>query len=150
MTPAPFPRIAYEDAMLRYGTDKPDLRNPLEICGSERTCSRLRLQGVRREDRARDSPAARRGRRSRSFWDKLEEQAKNDGAAGLAWLSVEADGTLKGPVAKFLTPENAAQSLRHDASRRRATRLSPGGYRYGEDLQDSQRAARLIWASSWS
>jgi aspartyl-tRNA synthetase len=48
---------------------------------------------------------------SRSFWDKLEEQAKQAGAAGLAWLTVEADGSLKGPVAKFLTPESTQQLI---------------------------------------
>src|SRR6185312_14063045 len=47
--------------------------------------------------------------KSRSFFDKLEEQAKSGGAAGLAWLTVEADGSLKGPIAKFLTPENVEQ-----------------------------------------
>src|SRR5262249_40927895 len=53
---------------------------------------------------------------SRSFWDRLEEQAKTAGAAGLAWLTVEADGSLKGPVAKFLTPESTRQHIESTSS----------------------------------
>jgi aspartyl-tRNA synthetase len=49
--------------------------------------------------------------RSRSFFDKLEEQAKSGGAAGLAWLTVEADSSLKGPIAKFLSPEITRQLI---------------------------------------
>ena len=48
MTPTPFPRITYEDAMLRYGTDKPDLRNPLEICDLTGALRRFRIQSFRR------------------------------------------------------------------------------------------------------
>ena len=108
MTSAPFPRITYDDAMLKYGSDKPDLRNPLEIKD---------LSGLFKEStfrafagktiRAINIPGG--AEKSRSFFDKLEEQAKSGGAAGLAWLTVEADGSLKGPIAKFLTPENVEQ-----------------------------------------
>jgi len=106
MTPAPFPRLPYSEAMLKYGSDKPDLRNPLEI----RDLSPIfATSGFRafagKVVRAINIPAA--AEKSRSFFDKLEEQAKTGGAAGLAWLTVEADGSLKGPIAKFLTPENS-------------------------------------------
>ena len=115
MTAAPFPRITYEDAMLRYGTDKPDLRNPLEIrdltaliAGSSfkafagKTVRALRIPGAAKQ--------------SRSFFDKLEERAKTEGAAGLAWLLVEAGGTLKGPIAKFLTADDTAAVISQTAS----------------------------------
>ena len=104
-TQAPFPRLPYSQAMLRYGSDKPDLRNPLEI----RDLSAIYKESTFRAFagkivRAINIPAT--ADKSRSFFDKLEEQAKAGGAAGLAWLTVEADGSLKGPIAKFLTPEN--------------------------------------------
>ncbi|MCU1328538.1 MAG: aspS, partial [Bryobacterales bacterium] len=105
ITQAPFPRITYADAMLKYGSDKPDLRNPLLIVDlsslfaetSFRAFAGKTVRAIRLPQTAGNS---------RSFWDRLEEQAKTLGAAGLAWLAVEADGTLKGPIAKFLTPES--------------------------------------------
>jgi len=104
MTPAPFPRFAYDDVMRRFGTDKPDLRNPLEICEltglfaasgfkafAGKTCRAIRIpEGASQ---------------SRSFFDKLEDRAKTEGAAGLAWLLVEEGNSLKGPITKFLKPE---------------------------------------------
>jgi len=110
VTQAPFPRIAYADAMLKYGSDKPDLRNPLvitDISGLFAGSSFRAFAG--KTVRAIRLPQT--SDRSRSFWDKLEEQAKQAGAAGLAWLTVEADGSLKGPVAKFLTPESTQQLI---------------------------------------
>jgi len=110
VTQAPFPRIAYADAMLKYGSDKPDLRNPLvitDISGLFAGSSFRAFAG--KTVRAIRLPQT--SDRSRSFWDKLEEQAKQAGAAGLAWLTVEADGSLRGPVAKFLTPESTQQLI---------------------------------------
>jgi aspartyl-tRNA synthetase len=115
-TPAPYPRIAYEDAMRRYGTDKPDLRNPLEISEltqlfaasgfkafAGKTCRAIRIpEGAKQ---------------SRSFFDKLEERAKTEGAAGLAWLLVEAGSTLKGPINKFLKPDEAAAIISSTGSK---------------------------------
>jgi aspartyl-tRNA synthetase len=110
ITQAPFPRISYADAMLKYGSDKPDLRNPLLIVDlsalfAETSFRAFAGKTVRaiRLPQTFDKP--------RSFWDKLEEQAKQFGAAGLAWLTVEEGATLKGPVAKFLTPESTASLI---------------------------------------
>ena len=110
ITSAPFPRLAWADAMLKYGSDKPDLRNPLVITDlsamfAESTFRAFAGKTVRAMRLPKTSD------KSRSFWDKLEEQAKTAGAGGLAWLSVEPGGTLKGPVAKFLTPESTAQMI---------------------------------------
>jgi aspartyl-tRNA synthetase len=110
MTPAPFPRFAYDEVMRRFGTDKPDLRNPLEICEltglfatsgfkafAGKTCRAIRIpEGAKQ---------------SRSFFDKLEERAKTEGAAGLAWLLVEQGNSLKGPITKFLKPEEVAEII---------------------------------------
>ncbi len=106
-TPTPFPRIAYEDAMLRYGTDKPDLRNPLEICDLAALFAGSGFKAFAGKTvRAIRIPQA--SKQSRSFFDKLEERAKTEGAAGLAWLLVERGNSLKGPISKFLTAEDTA------------------------------------------
>jgi aspartyl-tRNA synthetase len=116
MTPAPFPRIAYEDAMSRYGSDKPDLRNPLEICeltGLFATSGFKAFAG--KTVRAIRIPEA--AKQSRSFFDKLEERAKTEGAAGLAWLLVEEGNSLKGPINKFLKPEETAEIISKTGSK---------------------------------
>jgi aspartyl-tRNA synthetase len=106
-TPAPFPRITYADAMLKYGSDKPDLRNPMEIKEmSDAFVSSGFKAFAKKTVRALKVPQG--STQTRSWWDRLEEKAKNDGAAGMAWLLLEADGTLKGPIAKFLDAETQA------------------------------------------
>jgi len=108
ITNAPFPRIPYTEAMLKYGSDKPDLRNPLVIVDLSAMFKESTFRAFAgKVVRAINIPGG--AGKSRTFFDKLEEQAKGGGAAGLAWLTVEADGALKGPVAKFLTPETSAQ-----------------------------------------
>ena len=87
-TPIPFPRLTYEDAMLRYGTDKPDLRNPLEICDLTGLFAGSGFKAFAGKTvRAMRIPEG--AKQSRSFFDKLEERAKSEGAAGLAWVLVE-------------------------------------------------------------
>jgi aspartyl-tRNA synthetase len=110
MTPAPFPRLTYEETMRRYGTDKPDLRNPLEICeltGLFATSGFKAFAG--KTVRAIRIPEG--AKQSRSFFDRLEERAKTEGAAGLAWLLVEPGSSLKGPITKFLKPEESAEII---------------------------------------
>ncbi len=107
ITQAPFPRITYADAMLKYGSDKPDLRNPLLIVDLSDLFAQTTFRAFAGKT-VRAIKLPQTADKSRSFWDKLEEQAKQLGAAGMAWLTVEADGTLKGPVAKFLNPDSTA------------------------------------------
>ena len=107
ITQAPFPRIAYQDAMLRYGTDKPDLRNPIGIKELSDVFATSGFKAFAGKT-VRSLKVPQGGQQTRSFWDRLEERAKNDGAAGLAWLLVEADGSLKGPIAKFLDADTQA------------------------------------------
>jgi aspartyl-tRNA synthetase len=114
VTPAPFPRIPYDEAMLAFGSDKPDLRNPLRIrdvtaafAGSGfGLFAKIAAQGG--IVRAIAAPGA--AARPRSFYDKLNEWARAEGAGGLGYLVFEADGA-KGPIARNLEPERA-QAIR--------------------------------------
>ncbi len=107
-----FPRITYDDAMLKYGSDKPDLRNPLLIAdvgdiweGSEFSIFNnvIKSGGV-----VRGVPAPGCADKPRSFFDNMIELAKAHGAKGLAYIGFDADGAGKGPIAKFLSPEKTA------------------------------------------
>jgi aspartyl-tRNA synthetase len=107
VTPS-FPRIAYADAILKYGTDKPDLRNPLVIVDvtDEFNAEAVTFNAFKRVIatggvvRALAVPGA--GSQPRSFFDKLNDWARSDlGAGGLGYIVFEADGG-KGPLAKFL------------------------------------------------
>jgi aspartyl-tRNA synthetase len=109
VSPLPFPRIAYDDAILTYGSDKPDLRNPLVITDVTEIFARPDVEfrafksvvekgGVVRALRA---PAV--ADRPRSFFDKLNDWAKEQGAPGLGYIVVEGEAG-KGPIAKFVPP----------------------------------------------
>jgi aspartyl-tRNA synthetase len=111
VTPFPFPRITFADSMLKYGTDKPDLRNPLLISdvsaifkNSDFTIfSKIVAHG----GVVRAIPAPKAAHQPRSFFDKLNDWARDLGMAGLGYISF-ADGTAKGPIAKFLNDEQLA------------------------------------------
>jgi aspartyl-tRNA synthetase len=114
-----FPRMPHSEAMQRYGSDKPDLRNPLVITDVTEIFQRedvafkafrstIEKGGVVRAIRA---PAV--GDRPRSFFDKLNAWAQDQGAPGLGYI-LFADGQGKGPIAKFV-PEAAQAALREIA-----------------------------------
>jgi len=110
ITPIPFPRIPYDDALLRYGSDKPDLRNPLIIVDISEMFSASDFRAFAGKNvRAIRIPEG--ARQSRSFFDSLEKIAKTAGAKGLAWLVVEPDISLKGSIAKFLNPLKSTELL---------------------------------------
>jgi aspartyl-tRNA synthetase len=106
----PFPRIPYDTALLTYGTDKPDLRNPLRIsdvtehfAGSKfGLFARIAASG----GVVRAIPAPGAASQPRSFFDKLNDWAKDEGAGGLGYIVFETDGP-KGPIARNLEPERA-------------------------------------------
>ncbi len=106
----PFPRISYDAAMLKYGSDKPDLRNPLEIADVTEifTASGFALFAniVATGGVVRAIPAPGVGNQPRSFFDKLNEWAKAEGAGGLGYIIFEAEGA-KGPIAKNLESDRA-------------------------------------------
>jgi aspartyl-tRNA synthetase len=106
VTPPPFPRIPYEEAMARYGSDKPDLRNPLVIAeatdafrGSGFAVFAAAIAERRAVVRALRVPGA--AAQPRSFFDKLNQWARDQGAPGLGYV-ILADGAARGPIAKFL------------------------------------------------
>jgi aspartyl-tRNA synthetase len=108
---ARFPRIPYGEAMLRYGTDKPDLRNPLVIADVSAEFARdevtfnafknvIKAGGV-----VRAIPAPGAQGQPRSFFDRLNEWARSEGAPGLGYIVFEDEGGAlvgKGPIAKFV------------------------------------------------
>jgi aspartyl-tRNA synthetase len=106
----PFPRIPYETAMLEYGTDKPDLRNPLRIVDvTEHFAGSgfglfARIAASGGAVRALRAPGA--ATQPRSWFDKLNDWARAAGGGGLAYVVYDAGGP-KGPVARNLEPERA-------------------------------------------
>ena len=118
VSPAPFPRIAYADAMLAYGSDKPDLRNPLRIADATAvwrgTDFKIFARPIESGAVVRAIPAPGAAARPRSFFDKLNDWAREVGAGGLGYIVFDG-GEAKGPIAKFL-----------DASRMHALREATG------------------------
>ncbi len=105
----PFVRIPYAEAMLKYGIDKPDLRNPIIISDvtdifrdSDFTIFK---NNIAKGAIVRAIPAPKTASLPRSFYDKMVEYAVSEGAGGLGYIQFSEDGEAKGPVAKFLTPE---------------------------------------------
>ncbi|MCH7888362.1 MAG: aspartate--tRNA ligase [Proteobacteria bacterium] len=105
VTEPPFPRITYADAMGEYGTDKPDLRNPLVIAdvtdAFRGSGFGIFARAVEKGAVVRAVPAPKAASRPRSFFDKLNDWAREEGAAGLGYI-VFADGAGKGPIVKLL------------------------------------------------
>lgn len=110
---AVFPRIAYDDAMLKYGIDKPDLRNPILISDATEIFrgSEFSIFAKQIEQGAviRAIPAPKCAAQPRSFFDKMIEHAQANGAKGLAYIIIDENGEGKGPIAKFLSAEKLAE-----------------------------------------
>ncbi len=107
-TKPPFPHIPYADAMRKYGTDKPDLRIPIEIeeVGDIFADSSFNAfaDAVKKGNVVRAIPVSSIADKPRSFFDKLVDYAQSIGAKGLAYL-VWTESKVKGPIAKFLDDE---------------------------------------------
>lgn len=99
----PFKRIPYKEAMVKYGTDKPDLRNSIVMSGLEDVFANTPFKAF--QNKTIEGFAVNASDQSRSFFDKLQELMLSEGAGGLAWVRVLEDGSLKGPIVKFITPE---------------------------------------------
>lgn len=103
----PFPRITYKDAMLKYGSDKPDLRNPLVIIDLSDFFSKCTFKPfIGRTVRA----IKVKGHLSKGFHEKMLSFATSIGMGGLGYLEVQEDLSFKGPIDKFI-PDNLKKEL---------------------------------------
>ena len=108
-----FPRISYEEAMLKYGSDKPDLRNPLLIHDLTNIFTRedvtfdIFKKLVKSGSKVRCIVTKNTKDKARSFFDNIDKWAKEQGASGLAYFTIEKDKEIsaKGPVGKFFKQE---------------------------------------------
>ena len=113
-----FPRISYNDALLKYGSDKPDLRNPLiidditQIFFREDVTFDIFKRLVKSGSSVRCIVTQNTKDKSRSFFDNIDKWAKNEGASGLAYLTIENDISAKGPVGKFFSKESLKQIMK--------------------------------------
>ncbi len=107
----PFRRIPYKEALLKYGTDKPDLRNPLEIIDltSEFANTTFKpfqnsiIRGIKVDDIAS---------KSNSWFNELVDYASSIGMPGIGYISVMEDNSFKGPIDKFLTDEERSNLIK--------------------------------------
>ena len=103
VSPRPFRRIAYNDAMLMYGSDKPDLRNPLII--TELTDIFSNTSFAPFKDTTIRGIKVDKIEKSNSWYKAMEEYVKTIGGSGLAYIKVNEDNTFKSSLDKFLTDE---------------------------------------------
>jgi aspartyl-tRNA synthetase len=103
----PFTRIRYDESMLKYGSDKPDLRNPIIISDvteifrdSDFTIFR---ENIKKNMVVRSIPAKNTAKNPRSFFDNMNSFAISEGAGGLGYIIFDENNIPKGPIAKFLT-----------------------------------------------
>ena len=106
----PFTRINYKDAMLRFGTDKPDLRNPLEIIDISKIFEESEFKPFRgsvvRAIKVDDLAS-----KSNSWFNEVVDFAKKLGMPGIGYITVMDDMTFKGPIDKFLTEEDRKELI---------------------------------------
>jgi len=115
-----FPRISYEESMLKYGSDKPDLRNPLVISDLTEIFSRKDVtfeifkKLVKSGSKVRCIVTKNTKDKPRSFFDNIDKWAKEQGASGLAYFTIEKDDnvTAKGPVGKFFSEESLKEIMK--------------------------------------
>ncbi len=113
-----FPRITYRDALLKYGSDKPDLRNPLiieditEIFIREDVSFDIFKKLVKSGSNVRCIVTQNTKDKPRSFFDNIDRWAKDEGASGLAYFTIENGISAKGPVGKFFSKESLEEIMK--------------------------------------
>ena len=115
-----FPRITYKEAMLKYGSDKPDLRNPLIISDITEIFSRKDVSFeifkklVKSGSMVRCIVTKKTKDKPRSFFDSIDKWAKEQGASGLAYFTIEKEKEIsgKGPVGKFFSKESLEEIMK--------------------------------------
>ena len=116
-----FPKISYEEAMMKYGTDKPDLRNPLIINDITNLFSREDVKFdifkklVKSGSSVRAIITKNTKDKPRSFFDNIDKWAKEQGASGLAYFTLEKDNQIKGkgPVGKFFSEDSLKELMKN-------------------------------------
>ncbi len=141
VSPLPFPRIPYEESMLKYGSDKPDLRNPIVIADVSDVFARADVEfKAFKNSVVRAIPAPGAASQPRSFFDRLNDWARSEmGAKGLGYIVFEDEGGKlvgKGPIAKFI-PEAALAALT------KASGVKPGDALFFSADGKKDRAAAL-------
>jgi len=115
-----FPKISYADAMLKYGSDKPDLRNPLvinditEVFSREDVSFEIFKKLIKSGSKVRCISTKNTKDKPRSFFDNIDKWAKEQGASGLAYFTFEDYGELsaKGPIGKFFSKEALVEIMK--------------------------------------
>ena len=115
-----FPKITYSDAMLKYGTDKPDLRNPLIISDLTKLFNRDDISFKIFKDLIKKGSIVRciitknTKDKPRSFFDGIDKWAKEQGSSGLAYFTLEKNNKIsgKGPVGKFFSEESLVELMK--------------------------------------
>ena len=132
VSPKPFRRIAYNDAMLMYGSDKPDLRNPLII--TELTDIFKNTTFAPFKDTVVRGIKVEKIDKSNSWYKSMEEYVKSIGGSGLAYIKVNEDKTFKSSLDKFLTDEERKELI---------NRLDLTGGNVVFIIADSKKCAKL-------
>ena len=115
-----FPKISYSDALLNYGSDKPDLRNPLiirditEIFERKDVSFEIFKKLVKSGSKVRCIVTKNTKNKPRSFFDGIDKWAKDQGASGMAYFTFEKDNEIaaKGPVGKFFTRDSLEELMK--------------------------------------
>ena len=115
-----FPKISYSDALLKYGSDKPDLRNPLiirditEIFERKDVSFEIFKKLVKSGSRVRCIVTKNTKNKPRSFFDGIDKWAKDQGASGMAYFTFEKDNEIaaKGPVGKFFSKDSLEELMK--------------------------------------
>ena len=117
----PFPRLTYKDSMEKYGTDKPDLRNPIELIdvtklfASKDVDLKIFKENIKKGQIVKAIPLSNTDTKPRSFFDNLNNWAISEGANGMAYINFEKkDGKVlgKGPIAKFFSDKAISEFLK--------------------------------------
>ena len=119
-----FPKISYSESMLKYGSDKPDLRNPLiinditEIFSREDVSFEIFKKLVKSGSKVRCIVTKNTKDKPRSFFDGIDKWAKDQGASGLAYFTFEKDKEIlaKGPIGKFFSKDALAEIMKKNKS----------------------------------
>ncbi len=116
-----FPKISFFESMLKYGTDKPDLRNPLEICDLTKIFKREDVKFeifkklVDKGSIVRAIVTKKTNNKPRSFFDNIDKWAKEEGSSGLAYFTLEKENNKihsKGPIGKFFSTDACLEIMK--------------------------------------